>query len=73
MPQGAHDPAFKYPYTVLWDWITFYGWGFDVKLPFCWLTYHGAAEGEKGRSYAYISSDATPDGAWVFLWGRRWA
>lgn len=60
-PRGAKDPAYRFPYTVLWDWITFYGWGWDMRLPFCWLTYSQS-------SGLYLSRDATPQGAFVFLW-----
>jgi hypothetical protein len=59
-----------HPYRLLWGWIVVYGWGFDVKFPWCWLTYSKSLGRE--RSHCYVSPDATPNAAWFFLWGRRY-
>lgn len=49
------------PLAFLGFWLTFYGWGFDVRLPRRFLTW------VYGRC-VYISSDATEDTA---VWKHR--
>ncbi len=46
--------------------ITIFRWGVDVRLPGAWLVWQW-----QPSSMCYISRDATPSGAALWLWHRR--